>query len=350
MGVWRGSAVVIALHLMLLGLTAAGCTSLLEPAQGGETAQAMSGGIEASTTLHLPDLKAADLGDGKLRAVATTSIIADIVSQIGGEAITLTPLMEPGEDPHSYEPSAADLTAVARAHVIFVNGWDLEESLVADLENISEGAPLVPVSAGVKPLKVAPNPVDDETEKHEGNPSSIDPHTWLDPHLMRQWVKNVEQTLARLDPANAALYEQNTDSYLTELEELIAYYDQRVASIPVERRKLVTNHDSFGYFARAYDFSIIGTVVPAASTLAEPSATELARLVEAMERETVCIIFAETTANDQLAEAISAELEGCPEVQIIHLFTGALGPLGGDADSYLKMMRVNIDAIADALE
>jgi ABC-type Zn uptake system ZnuABC Zn-binding protein ZnuA len=297
--------------------------------------------------LVLPALTPVQLAGGeKLRVVATTSIIGDIVGRIGGDAIELTVLMGPDVDPHSYQASAAELTAVADAHVIFINGWDLEEGLIRDLENIGEGVPMVPVSAYIDPLEF------DDDHGHsqdDGHDHDIDPHTWFNPHLVEQWVENIEHALHDLDPANEELYEANAEAYLVELEELIEYFETRLAEIPAERRKLVTNHDTFGHFARAYGFSIVGTIIPSVSTVAEPSARDLAQLVDAMEAEGVCTIFTETVANERLAQAVAAELSGCAEVQILRLFTDALGGPGSGAETYLDMMRVNIDTIVAGL-
>ena len=297
--------------------------------------------------LVLPHLHAVDLADGeKLRVVATTSIIGDIVARIGGDAIELTVLMGANVDPHAFQATPAELTPVADAHVIFINGWDLEERLIHDLENIGEGVPMVPVSANIEPIEFD----DDHGHGHDhDHHHDADPHTWFNPHLVKQWVENIEHTLHDLDPANEELYEENAEAYLAELEELIEYFEARIDEIPVERRKLVTNHDTFGYFALAYDFEIVGTIIPAVSTVAEPSARELAQLIDAMTEEGVCTIFTETIANDRLAQAVAEELTACAEVQVLRLFTDALGEPGSGAETYLDMMRTNIDTIVAGL-
>lgn len=293
--------------------------------------------------LSLPQLSAVSLDNRPLNVVATTSMIGDVVSQVGGETIEMTVLMAPGQDPHSYEPSSGDLTLAADADVIFVNGWNLEESLIANLINVSDSGLLVPVSAGIDPL-----PFD---EQHEEEPSieTADPHVWLDPHNVVQWVENIAQVLSALDPNNAGLYRQNAAEYQSALSQLIQQYDERLQEIAPENRKLVTNHDSFSYFARAYDFEIIGTVLPGSSTLAEPSANALAELVEIMAAAGTCTIFAETTANAELADTVAGELSTCQTVAVISLYTGALGPPGSGADTYLTMMTTNLDALVNAL-
>ena len=297
--------------------------------------------------LVLPHLHAVDLAAGeKLRVVATTSIIGDIVARIGGDAIELTILMGANVDPHAFQATPAELTPVTNAHVIFINGWDLEERLIHDLENIGEGVPMVPVSANIEPIEFD----DDHGYDHDhGHSHDADPHTWFNPALVKQWVENIEHTLHDLDPANEELYEENAEAYLAELAALIEYIEERIAEIPAEQRKLVTNHDSFGYFAHAYGFEVVGTVIPSVSTVAEPSARELARLVDTMTAEGVCTIFTETVANEQLAQAVAAELGECAQVQVLRLFTGALGGPGSGAETYLDMMRTNIDTIVAGL-
>lgn len=309
----------------------------------------------AAEMLDLPALAAVDLGGRPLRVVATTSLIGDVVANIGGEMIELTTLMGPGVDPHSYEPSAGDFTKIADADVIFINGWDLEEGLVDDLETAAEGTPVVIISAGIEPLAFGEGGHDEEAhedEEHEGEAhehSGADPHVWFSVHNVEQWSKNVEAVLHKLDPAHDETYEANLDSYLAQLEELEGYIDEQLEQIPTEERKLVTNHDAFGYLAAEYEFEVIGTVIPSASTLAEPSARDLADLIEEMNEEGICTIFTENTVSDQLASTVAAELANCENVQVLPLFTGALGPAGSGVESYIEFMRINIETITKGL-
>lgn len=317
---------------------------------------------EEPEMLTLPELNAVELNGEPLRVVATTSIIGDVVAQVGGDAIDLTVLMGPGQDPHSYEPAAQDLTAVANAHAIFINGWNLEEGLVADLENIGEEAPVVPISANIEPLASAEDEHhEEEGEEHEAEGEEheeegehhghggTDPHTWFDARNVNQWVENVARVLSDLDPANADTFAANAAAYREDLDELEAYATAQLDSIPAENRFLVTNHDAFGYLAEAYGFTVLGTVIPGISTLAEPSASDLADLIAAMEEHNVCTIFTETTVSDTLAQTVAAELDGCETVQVLQLYTGAVGPEGSGADSYIGMFRANVDAIVSGL-
>lgn len=300
--------------------------------------------------LALPELAPAGLAEGeRLQVIATTSIIGDVVSQVGGEAVALQSLMQAGQDAHSYQPAPSDLIGLAAADVIFVNGWRLEEALLRDLEQAAEGALLVPISAGITPLPVGVREHEDEEAEDAHSHGVADPHVWLDPHLVRVWVSNVQTVLSALDPARAATYEANAAAYLAQLDELIAYSESKLAAVPARQRRLVTNHDALAYFARAFDFEILGTVIPSASTVSEPSARALATLVDQMEAAGVCTIFVDSAANTGLAEAAAAELRGCEPVAVLPLYTGTLGASGSGADSYLGMMRANVDAMVAGL-
>ena len=292
-----------------------------------------------TAVLTLPQLETADLKGDRLRVVATTSVMGDVIAQIGGGAIDLTVLIEAGQDPHSYEPGARALTTVAEAHIIFVNGWNLEEGLLNNLENVAEAGQIVPISANITPR---------ELEKIEPNHHHQDPHVWLDPQHVQQWVNNVEQVLTTLDPANSELYTAKAATYRQELEVLMLEMDERMVGL--NGRHLVTNHDALGYLAARYDLNVIGTVLPGTSTLAEPSAADLADLATKMAEAKTCAIFAETTANMQLAEAAAAELESCPQVKVLSLYTGALGLAGSGAESYISMMRANAQTLAEGLQ
>ncbi|MCO6452728.1 MAG: zinc ABC transporter substrate-binding protein [Caldilineales bacterium] len=330
--------------LVVLTLFLTGCSSA-QPSGG--TSVAGSEQADASMTLALPQLQPIALAGHPLKAVATTSIIGDVAAQVGGDAVEVTTLMGVGQDPHSYQPTAQAMAAVSQADVIFVNGWDLEEALIADLDAVRGEVPVVPISAGIIPLAFG-------GDAHEGEQAGsgrvvADPHVWLSISNVAQWVDNAEQTLSALDPANTATYAANASAYRQELQDLADFAKSELAQIPPEKRYLVTNHDSLAYFARDYDFEILGTVIPGVSTLAEPSAKEMANLVSVMGSHDICTLFTETSASETLAKTIAAELDGCDEVKIESLYTGSLGPSGSGADSYVGMFRADVDAIVTGL-
>jgi ABC-type Zn uptake system ZnuABC Zn-binding protein ZnuA len=336
--------------LLIVGLsfTLISCDRPIEnPGLTGGTAE-----VEAeAAVLALPALQPIELGGRPLKVVTTTSIISDVVGHVGGDAIELFSLMGPGQDPHSYQPAARDLTAVPQADVIFVNGWDLEEALVEELEEIGEDTPLVPISAKISPLAFSEHPTDEgEEADHDHHHHGADPHVWFDIDNVRQWTRNVEQVLSALDPDHTDTYRANAKLYLGELADLEAYTEAQLMDLPESRRILVTNHNSLSYFAERYRFEVLGTVLPTASTLAEPSASELSALIQAMDEHQVCAIFTETTVNDTVAQTVAAELEGCDEVKVVQLYTGAVGPLGSGAESYLDMFKTNVDAIVEGLK
>lgn len=330
---------------MLMGIVVLmmGCTG------GQETAVSPP----QTTTLTLPALDASELSGEPLKVVATTSMIGDVVTQVGGEAIELTTLMGPGQDPHTFQPGAQALTAVSQADVIFINGWDLEESLVQDLQRISEGVPVVPISANIEPLPADEDAHihDDEHEdnENEAHAGSADPHVWFSIAHVKQWTENVAQVLSERDPEHAQTYKDNAAAYQSELDALQAYAEEQFAQIPADKRFLVTNHDSLSYLAHDYGFEVIGTVIPAASTLAEPSASDLADLIAEMDEHNICSIFTEATVSDALAQTVAAELDNCTAVQVLPLYTGAIGPTGSGADSLIGMFRANVDTIVEGL-
>lgn len=302
--------------------------------------------------LTLPTFSPLDLAGSKLKVVATTSIIGDIVTRVGGDVIALSTLMGSAQDPHSYQAAAKDLTEVAKADVVFVNGWDLEERLVKDLATIAS-APLVAVSAHIIPLEFGADAHDhDDNDGHgdeDHHHSGADPHVWFSIANVKQWLSNIEQVLSQLDPAHAPVYAANAATYQRELDVLAAYAESQLAAIPEDRRYLVSNHDALAYFAHDYGFEVIGTIIPSISSLAEPSASNLAELIKEMQFHNVCALFTETTLNDKLAQTVASELKHCTEVKVLRLYTGALGPVGSEADSYIGMYKANVDAIVQGL-
>ncbi len=275
---------------------------------------------------------------GNLKVVATTSIIGDIVKNVGSEAIDLTVLIPAGSDPHSYEPVPQDIARVADANVIFVNGANLEESLLRTLNSAAQGAQVVSLSDGIELIQ----PSDQSDPEHSGG----DPHVWTDPTLVKVWVDKIAQVLSERDPANAALYRANAKDYAQKLDELDRWIQEQVSQIPPERRRLVTDHESFAYFARRYGFEQVGAVIPSYSTLAEPSARELANLEDAIRQLGVSALFVDTAVNPSLTERVGRDTG----TRLVRLYSGSLSQPDGEAGSYLDYMRYNVNAIVSALK
>lgn len=350
--------------LLLLCLILAACGSEADSHDHGSHADEDEHAHEnEGGDLVLPELDAIALDGRMLRVVATTNIIGDVISNIGSDQIELTVLMTQGEDPHSYESTPQDLVAMEKADIIFVNGWDLEERLAADIEE-NFSSKMVAISAGVEPLDFDNSEHGHEDEEHEDEEhadedeehadeddhghSGADPHVWFDVHNVERWAENTAEVLSEADPANAEAYQASLGAYIKQLEALESEIETMLEELPAESRKLVTNHDALGYFAKAHNFEVVGTVLPALSTNADPSAGELAELIEIMEHEGVCTVFGETTSSNELAETVAAELDSCNTVQVLTIYTGSLGD--GEANSYIGMFRSNVQTILEGLQ
>ncbi|NJN68533.1 MAG: zinc ABC transporter substrate-binding protein [Chloroflexaceae bacterium] len=182
-------------------------------------------------------------------------------------------------------------------------------------------------------------------EEHEHEHSGSDPHVWFSPASVQGWVNNIEQTLRHADPSNADTYAARASAYREELHHLDTWISEQVALVPPDRRKLVTDHTAFGYFAHRYGFEQVGAVVPGFSTMAEPSAQELAQLEDAIRAHQVPAIFVGTTVNPSLSERVA----GDTGTRLVMLYTGSLSEAGGPADTYLKLMGYDTQAIVTAL-
>jgi len=290
---------------------------------------------------EMPELSPVSLGAGeKVDVVATTTIVADVVLNVGGDRIALTQLIPLGTDPHAFEPTPQDIAAVSRAHVVFANGAGLEEFLKPLLESAGAHDKTVEVSHGIALLEFGEEHEDEH--EHTGG----DPHTWTDPHNVAVWVHNIEYTLSALDPANAEFYATNAEAYEEKLVELDGWVREQVAQIPEANRKIVTDHQLFGYLAHTYGFTQVGAIVPGYSTMAEPSAKELAALEDAIQALGVKAIFVGNTVNPNLAQRVAKDTG----TQLVTLYTGSLTEKGGQAGTYLDYMRFNVNAIVQALK
>ncbi len=272
------------------------------------------------------------------RIVATTSIVGDVVAQVGGDTVDLTVLLDSGQDPHGYEPTPRTLSELSDADIVFVNGFGLEENLLEVLQEAAGGM-IVPVSEGIEARELL------GTTRDSG-----DPHTWMSPINVKKWVVNIERTLASLDPACASTYEINAAAYLEQLDELDLFIRDAVSVLAPERRKLVTDHRVFGYFADEYGFEQVGFVVSSSSTGAEATPRDLADLVELIRFKNVSTIFVGETASPRLAQlAESVAAEAGMDVQVLPVLTGSLAPAGQPGDTYLGFIRWNVKQIVTGL-
>ena len=374
--------------------------------------------------------------------VATSNIVADWVSVVGGDRVDVTSLLKAGADPHSFNPGARDVANVADADLVMVIGLGLEASWLEDLiKNAARDEDAV-IELGdavdALPFEEMGEDDHDDHDEHEDEDEhghdededahdededdhdhdeedghdededdhdhdeedghdededdhdhdeedghdededehghddedahdededehghddeedahghghahgEFDPHFWFDPIRVKVAVNEIAEHLAEVDPAGAAVYSDNAAAYGAELDELHAWIEGQVAQIPSERRALVTSHDSFAYFAALYGFRVVGTVIPGLSTEREPSAQEIAGLVDTIRDNQIRAIFAETTVEDAIVQSVARETGA----SVSTLYTGSLGASGSDGDTYIGMVRSNTLAIVDAL-
>jgi len=275
---------------------------------------------------------------GGLKIVATTTIVGDVARQIAGDQNQVTTLLPVGADPHSFQPTPQDVVRVADAGIIFSNGAGLEEFLQPLLKNAGSKAEVIPVSENIQLLDAQGAQASD----HPGG----DPHTWFDPNNVIAWTQVIEQKLSALDPANAQIYAANAQAYRQQLTELDTWIQGQVSQIPQPERQLVSDHTVFTYFAQRYGFTQDGAILPGYSTMAEPSAKELASLEDAIRSLGVKAIFVGETANSSLAERVAKDTG----TQLVFLYTGSLSAGGGLASSYLDLMRYDVSEIVKALK
>ena len=276
-------------------------------------------------------------GDGTLKIVATTTIVGDVVAQIGGDLIDLSVLLPVGTDPHSFTPTPQDVAKLSDADLIFANGAGLESFLTPLIESAGAAERVVYLS---DPLELLKSSAADEHDSTLG-----DPHTWTDPKNVMVWVQTIADELSRLGPAGAEKFQANAATYTLELQALDDWIRQQVAQIPEARRQIVTDHLLFGYYVAAYGFKQVGAVVPGYSTLSEPSAQELAALEDAIKSLNVPAIFVGNTVNPSLSERVA----GDTGMKLVYVYTGSLSDPGGEAATYLDYMRYNTRAFVEAL-
>ena len=307
--------------------------------------------------------------EGRLEVAVTFSILADLVANVGGDAVTVSVLVPAGGDAHTFEPSPDDITVIEGADLLFENGLGFEPWL-DDLYGASaSAAERVVVTEGLDLIEAGSEGEDDHSEDGNGHADEgdghadegdgqadddddhgdgeHDPHVWHDVANAMAMTETIRDALSRVDPANAATYAANAELALASLTALDAFVVAEVAKLAEDRRKLVTSHDTFAYFARRYGFEVVGTALSSMSTESgDPSAQQIAELVDAIDAAGVPAIFAENVSNPDLMRSIADEagVELAPP-----LYTDALGEPGGDADTYDEIVRINVTTIVTAL-
>jgi zinc/manganese transport system substrate-binding protein len=365
----------------LVALTAG--LALLLAACGGAAADTDPDPVDPDSgagTEEPPEEPADDLAEERLSVVATTSILGDIVQQLLQDDGEVAVLMGPGVDPHAYQPSAADAALLREADLVVANGLQLEEALERPLRAAEEdGVRVFELAPQLDPLEFEGDDhghgdedvhADEDDHGHEGEDDHghgdedahledddhghgpEDPHVWFDPVRMIDGVELIAAELAAVWPAiDGDEWQARADAYNAELLAVHEELADRFAAIPAENRRIVTNHDALGYLAHRYDLDVIGTVVPGSSTQVEADARQFAALIETVEQAGVTTIFAENTDSTALAEQLASEVVGRSDLQlqVVRIYTDAVGEEGSGAETYLGLLRTTAGLIADAL-
>jgi ABC-type Zn uptake system ZnuABC Zn-binding protein ZnuA len=270
-----------------------------------------------------------------LDVVATTTQIGDWVGEVGGDAVSVHQILQPNTDPHEYEPRPSDVEATAEAKLVFVNGDDLDGWMDQVVSASGSDATVVDLGA------VVPDRLPGEDNGAEA--SRYDPHWWHDPRNAEAAIGEIERRLAAADPAHRREFERNASAYLAKLRRLDAGIAACIGAIPRARRKLVTDHDAFGYFAKRYGIEVLGAVIPSQTTQAQPSAKDLSELIALIEREGVKAVFPESSLSPKVAETIAGQTGASAAYT---LYGDTLGPSGSPGATYLGMEKANANAMA----
>jgi zinc/manganese transport system substrate-binding protein len=277
-----------------------------------------------------------------VKVVASYSILGELVERVGGDAVTVRTLVGRDGDAHTFAPTPVDAAAVSDARVMFQNGMGFEPWLANMITATRTKATVVTVTAGIKPLRPVLEAHDGERGEHD-----VNPHVWHDVRLTMRMVENIRDALVQADPDRADGYRQRATAYLAELAKLDEWVAAETAKLPAARRKIVTSHDTFGYFAVRHGFEVLGTALGSFSTdVPDPSAKELAELVEKIKAAGVPAVFTENMVNPKVIE----QLARAAKVQVAPpLFTDALGPVGSGGATYEKLVRHNVGVMVEAL-
>ncbi len=300
--------------------------------------------LSLAITLFLTGCQKAETNENAdtLNIVATTTMLADLAEVIGGEHVTVNGLMGPGIDPHLYQASAGDVTLMQKADVVVYNGLHLEGKMGEIFESLTDRGSIV--------IRMEDGLSEDELLSWESDPSIHDPHIWFDVSLWKDAAKTVAAKLSEADSAHKEAYSNNLEEYLVELDDLDTYIKDRVSEIPKEQRVLVTAHDAFNYFGRAYGFEVKG--LQGISTDAEAGTADVSKLADFITERKIKAIFVESSVPPKTIEALQAAVKAKGfDVSIGgELYSDSLGGKASGADTYLLTVKANIDTIADALK
>ena len=277
----------------------------------------------------------------KLKVVASFSILADLTKNVGGDRVEVSALVGPGGDAHVYTPTPADARNVAAAKLVIVNGLGFEGWLARLVKSAGNKATVITATKGITPRK---EKADAHGHKHSHDHSDADPHAWQSVANAKIYVANIRDALVAADASGAEAYRKNADAYLAKLDALDREVREAVAKLPAERRRVISTHDAFGYFADAYGITFIAP--QGVSTEAEATARDVARIITQIKAQKIPAVFLENVSDPRLMRRISQEsgarLGGT-------LFSDSLTDEKGAAPTYIDMIRYNIKALTGAL-
>lgn len=308
-----------------------------------------AGSAETNNFETIPLIEPVSLKDRKIKIVATTSFIGDVLSEIAGDHAEIITLMPAGQNPHSREPGPSDIAAIEDADLIFINGFGLEEEFLRILEGMNT-APIVPVSVGIDPISHEDEEEGEDEHHDDDHHGDEDPHVWFSPLNVIVWAQNIKQALSSADPGNRAFYSSAAESYIIMLEQLDDEIRTMVSVLDPSERKLVVDHVSFDYYAREYGFVIAANILSSLNDQAEPSAREIAALSDLIRSTDINVIFVGGTAGrglKSLAESVAAE--SGRNLPVVELLSGSLAPAGQRGERYPDFIRYNTELIVDAL-
>jgi zinc/manganese transport system substrate-binding protein len=275
----------------------------------------------------------------RIKAVATFSIIGDLVRNVGGPRVDVTTLVGPNADAHAYSPTPADAKTLGSAQIVFVNGLGYEGWIARLAKAAGSKAPTVVASTGIKPRKMA-----GDSHGHGHSHGAGDPHAWQSIANAKTYVTNIRDGLSKADPAGKAEYEANATAYLAKLDTLESEVRAAIGKIPADRRKIITSHDAFGYFGEAYGIEFLAPT--GVSTESQASAKDVAKIIAQIKRQKIPAVFMENIADprlmQQIAKETGARIGGS-------LYSDALSDDKGPAPTYIDMMRHNVGELGKAL-
>jgi zinc/manganese transport system substrate-binding protein len=288
-------------------------------------------------TLTLAGVSAPLMASEPLPVVASFSILADMVKQVGGSHVVVTSLVGPNSDAHIFDPTPGDAKRLAAAKLVVVNGLGFEGWMNRLIKSSGYKGPVLTASKGVKTIPMAQS---DHGHGHSHSHIVPDPHAWQNLLNARQYVQNIQVALSAAMPSQAADFQSRASEYIKQIDALEKSTQARIAAVPMERRRVITSHDAFGYFARAYKVTFYP--LQGLSTASEPSAADVVRIVNEIKKNKVTAIYAENISDPRVLERVAkdtgAKIGGT-------LFADALSEPGTPADTYLKMFEHNVSTI-----